>query len=143
MAGVPRVCIPMLALLSLAAACTAAIAVRRANAAGTGPLEGIPDQIAAGKTVSPAAAGAMTRVTVPLIVADAHGAKCLDGTPPVFLWRQGVGIDASKFIVFLEGGGWCFSPDDCAGRAVSTRCYPPALCDCRFSRPSLVEEDAL
>ena len=51
-------------------------------------------------------------------------AKCLDGSPPAYYFRPGVGADARKVIVYLEGGGWCY-PDDvqqasganCAARA--------------------------
>eukprot|EP01046_Picozoa_sp_COSAG06_P054611 COSAG06_NODE_9782_length_1819_cov_1.097093_1_plen_97_part_10 len=45
-----------------------------------------------------------------------HGAKCLDGTPPAYAIRRGQGPNASRFIIFLEGGGWCFSVAECAGR---------------------------
>jgi hypothetical protein len=30
--------------------------------------------------------------------------------------RRGIGANASKFILFLEGGGWCFGVEDCTGR---------------------------
>ena len=64
----------------------------------------------------PRAAGAMTvKVVAPGTVA-AHGAKCLDGTPPAYTIRNGTGTNASRFVVFLEGGGWCFSVSDCEGR---------------------------
>ena len=47
-----------------------------------------------------------------------HGAACpcLDGTPPAYWIVRGKGPDANKFILNYEGGGWCASLDDCAGR---------------------------
>jgi hypothetical protein len=39
----------------------------------------------------------------------AMGAACLDGSPPGFYWEAGRGVDAKKFIVFLNGGGWCYT----------------------------------
>ena len=54
-------------------------------------------------------------IVAPTTVA-VHGAKCLDGTPPAYTLRVGQGENASKFIVFMEGGGWCFSISDCQRR---------------------------
>ena len=51
---------------------------------------------------------------LPQSLADAFGAKCLDGTPPAMYVLKG---DAKRWMVFIEGGGWCFTPDSCAGRA--------------------------
>lgn len=46
----------------------------------------------------------------------ATGAACLDGSPPGFYWEAGTGADANKWVVFLNGGGWCYtlapSPED-------------------------------
>ena len=41
--------------------------------------------------------------------AAATGAACLDGSPPGFYWEEGTGADAANFIVFLNGGGWCYT----------------------------------
>ena len=43
--------------------------------------------------------------------------RSLDGSPPAVYVRAGTGTGAAKFVLFMEGGGWCFSPSDCAGRA--------------------------
>jgi hypothetical protein len=52
--------------------------------------------------------------TVPQTLADAHGAKCLDGSPPaMYVLLQ----DPLKWVIFVEGGGWCFSVASCAGRS--------------------------
>jgi hypothetical protein len=50
----------------------------------------------------------------PQTFADTFGAKCLDGTPPAFF---SLIQDPQRWILFIEGGGWCFSLSDCAGRA--------------------------
>ena len=48
-----------------------------------------------------------------------HGAWCLDGSPGGYsLARAPPGSpNASKFFLFLEGGGWCTTMADCAARA--------------------------
>lgn len=39
--------------------------------------------------------------------AAADGAVCLDGTAPGYYWRTGRGEDRNKFLLVLNGGGWC------------------------------------
>lgn len=52
--------------------------------------------------------------TISQSFADGFGAKCLDGTPPgLYILPQ----DPLKFVIFVEGGGWCTSELDCAARA--------------------------
>ena len=58
--------------------------------------------------------------TLPQDVADAFGAACLDGSPPQYeLFRN---ESSQKWILFLEGGGWCYgqtpnaTKKSCAGR---------------------------
>lgn len=60
-------------------------------------------------------------VTVlPADYAAAYGAACLDGSPPGF---YSLVQDTSKWMIFIEGGGWCFDQtaagtiQNCAGRA--------------------------
>ncbi|CAI5458490.1 unnamed protein product [Closterium sp. Yama58-4] len=43
--------------------------------------------------------------------------RCLDGSMPGYYLREGYGTGANKWILFLEGGGWCFNPRQCANRA--------------------------
>lgn len=46
--------------------------------------------------------------------------KCLDGTKPAYYLRRAdkTKIDAEKkWHVHFEGGGWCFTPEQCAFRA--------------------------
>eukprot|EP00040_Diaphanoeca_grandis_P016776 m.86964 g.86964 ORF g.86964 m.86964 type:complete len:515 (+) comp26025_c0_seq2:110-1654(+) len=50
--------------------------------------------------------------TLQLIVLDklaaSFGAACLDGSPPAYYFSAGSGDDVDKFVVFLNGGGWCY-----------------------------------
>ena len=59
---------------------------------------------------------AMVVAVVSAATTAKHGAKCLDGSPPAYKMRIGTGANATKFILFLEGGGWCFGVADCAKR---------------------------
>ena len=68
------------------------------------------------KPPPPPAPGSMVEAIVAPATTAKHGAKCLDGTPPAYAIRRGQGPNASRFIIFLEGGGWCFSVAECAGR---------------------------
>lgn len=58
----------------------------------------------------------------------ARGPACLDGSPPAIYVRAGAGADASKLVLFWEGGGWCWSLADCLARAAtplgSSASYP-------------------
>ena len=71
----------------------------------------------------PALASASAAPAAPLftklLLSDAvsSGAVCLDGSPVPLYVRPGSGADAANMIVFFEGGGWCESDEDCAGRA--------------------------
>lgn len=52
------------------------------------------------------------------LVEDATGmARCLDGSPPGFYIRPGFGSGSKKWVIHLQGGGWCASPSDCLQRA--------------------------
>jgi hypothetical protein len=42
------------------------------------------------------------------------GAVCLDGSPGGYFIRRG---DPSRWILFMQGGGWCVTTEDCATRA--------------------------
>ena len=46
-------------------------------------------------------------------------ALCLDGTPGGYYISAGVGANASNWLIHTQGGGWCTSNGDCAGRAKS------------------------
>ena len=50
----------------------------------------------------------------------AADAVCLDGSPAVMYRHAHSGSEnASRWHIFLEGGGWCFSQADCIGRQLS------------------------
>ena len=46
-------------------------------------------------------------------------ARCLDGSMGAFWVNNGWGSGSDKWIVHLEGGGWCTSLNECYGRAQS------------------------
>ena len=62
---------------------------------------------------APLAAGSLVYADADAVAA--RGAACLDGTRPAFyLWP---GAETTKFVLFLEGGGWCFTEADCLKRS--------------------------
>ena len=79
-------------------------------------------------------AGAVGLNKVLLNDAVSEGAVCLDGTAPGYYFRSGgqqapstycpisyshtgTGEGANKWIVHLEGGGWCNTQDECVERS--------------------------
>lgn len=44
-------------------------------------------------------------------------ARCLDGSPGAYYIQTGVGENASKWIIHIQGGGFCVSIEDCVIRA--------------------------
>merc|ERR1711959_35912 len=46
-----------------------------------------------------------------------EGAVCLDGSPSGYWYRPGTGAGANNWIVFLEGGGWCYDEKACLYRS--------------------------
>lgn len=52
------------------------------------------------------------------LVDDPTGtARCLDGSPPGYYVRPGFGSGRNKWIIHLQGGGWCITREDCISRA--------------------------
>ena len=49
-----------------------------------------------------------------LTLLDAPGARCLDGSPAGFYHRRG---RQDRWVLYLEGGGWCYTPAQCRHRA--------------------------
>ena len=47
-------------------------------------------------------------ITLNQSAADAFGAYCLNGAPPSYNIRTN--SSNTKWILFLEGGGWCYGP---------------------------------
>lgn len=58
------------------------------------------------------------------------GARCLDGSPPAYYIRPG---DSTRFVIYFQGGGWCYDQNDCLGRSTgstgSSKHYPPTIGD--------------
>jgi hypothetical protein len=56
------------------------------------------------------------------------GAKCLDGSLPAYYLRRGFSSGTDKWIVFFEGGGWCYNLQQCLYRSRtilgSSKTYP-------------------
>ena len=46
---------------------------------------------------------------------ESFGARCLDGSPAGYYYREG--MERDKFVIYLEGGGLCITPIDCHHRA--------------------------
>lgn len=46
-------------------------------------------------------------------------AKCLDGSQPGYYHSAGWGSGSDSWVIHTQGGGWCNSDSDCAGRAKS------------------------
>lgn len=44
--------------------------------------------------------------------------KCLDGTPAGYYIRAN--SNESRFVLYFEGGGWCYDLNDCKGRSNTT-----------------------
>jgi len=46
------------------------------------------------------------------------GAVCLDGSPAAYYFEPATSsTDSDKWILFIEGGGWCYKPEDCLERS--------------------------
>lgn len=62
--------------------------------------------------------------------ASQRGAVCLDGSPPGFYFRKASDLAATnKWVVYMQGGAWCSSPQSCASRATghlgNSSTFPP------------------
>ncbi len=54
--------------------------------------------------------------TIFVNLAAAPHAVCNDGSPAVFLFRKGFGAAASRWVIYLDGGGQCATQAACAHR---------------------------
>jgi hypothetical protein len=50
-------------------------------------------------------------------LSTARGGVCLDGTPGAICFRPGRNANATKWMVHLQGGGWCNSLTGCLERS--------------------------
>ena len=70
----------------------------------------------------PGSLGTWSKVLLTDAVAKS-GARCLDGSPGGYYIRthnaKGDAADPKKWIVFMQGGGWCSSDENCAERAAT------------------------
>ncbi len=48
---------------------------------------------------------------------SANTARCIDGSPPAYYHRSGFGDGKDRWIIFFEGGGWCYDLEACALRS--------------------------
>ncbi|KAI3680006.1 hypothetical protein L2E82_50743 [Cichorium intybus] len=48
--------------------------------------------------------------------AIAKGAVCLDGSPPAYQFDKGFGEGVDKWLIHIQGGGWCESTKSCLKR---------------------------
>eukprot|EP01116_Phalansterium_solitarium_P022130 TRINITY_DN7194_c0_g1_i1.p1 TRINITY_DN7194_c0_g1~~TRINITY_DN7194_c0_g1_i1.p1 ORF type:complete len:417 (-),score=140.35 TRINITY_DN7194_c0_g1_i1:98-1348(-) len=76
------------------------------------------------------------------LLSNYSGAVCLDGTPGGYYFKPGSGADANNWVIWFQGGGWCYEEADCWQRsktalgsskswAQTTTCIGGALsCSC-------------
>jgi len=60
-----------------------------------------------------------------IVSGDTHGGVCEDGSPPVYFLRPGE-TEPRKWVIHLQGGGWCSKPEGCGG---TSRHYPDVIDD--------------
>ena len=65
---------------------------------------------------STASAAMLQRVLLPRATAEATGARCLDGSPPAMYYRAPAN-GSTHWILWLQGGGWCYDEAACVQRA--------------------------
>ena len=63
-------------------------------------------------------ASALEKITV--TNAAARQAVCNDGSPAVYYYRKGSGQGTNTWVIFLGGGGFCYSVSDCNARKISS-----------------------
>jgi hypothetical protein len=97
---------PMMARHAAALLAAAATAATAAAAAAAPP--------------PPGSLGTWSKVLLTDAVAKS-GARCLDGSPGGYYMRthnaKGEAADPKKWVVFMQGGGWCSSDESCAERS--------------------------
>ncbi|CAI6011658.1 unnamed protein product [Closterium sp. NIES-65] len=58
----------------------------------------------------------MDTVKVLLSTADSTAPRCLDGSPAGYYHQRGTGTGSKRWLITLEGGGWCFNMQRCVRR---------------------------
>ena len=80
------------------------------------PQRGLPDstQGEQGSTATGSHEGPMERIWLPN--AQERGAVCNDGTPAAYYFRPGIGDGLHRWVIHLQGGGFCYSKVTCQAR---------------------------
>ncbi|MBM75147.1 MAG: hypothetical protein CMK59_07085 [Proteobacteria bacterium] len=55
-----------------------------------------------------------------LVNAQERNAVCNDGSAPVYYYKEGSGEGKNKWLIWLQGGAGCATPEECALRELST-----------------------
>lgn len=51
-----------------------------------------------------------------------EGARCLDGSAPAYYFKEGTTEKGKKnWVLFVQGGGWCYKETDCYERSNNDR----------------------
>jgi len=53
----------------------------------------------------------------PKEAAAKYNSSCLDGTPAAYYFQAGSVHNHSKWVIHLQGNGWCFTPESCLERS--------------------------
>jgi hypothetical protein len=65
-----------------------------------------------------ASAAEPLNIAVATYLSEYPDAKCLDGTPAYYYLREAISTaNASKFVIHIQGGGWCDTLDNCLSRS--------------------------
>ncbi|KAI5001354.1 hypothetical protein ZWY2020_026004 [Hordeum vulgare] len=84
------------------------------------------------------------RVALTLLAgAKEKGAVCLDGTPPGYHLQRGSGEGADRWLVHLEGGGWCSTVKECSDRRLSSQGSSNFMRPIRFMGNGILGGDQL
>ncbi|VAH70361.1 unnamed protein product [Triticum turgidum subsp. durum] len=75
--------------------------------------------------------------------AKEKGAVCVDGTPPGYHLQRGSGDGADRWLVHLEGGGWCSTVKECSGSRLSTKGSSNFMKPIRFMGNGILGGDQL
>lgn len=70
-------------------------------------------------------------------------AKCIDGSLPAYYIRYGIDSGRNKWIIFFQGGGWCYDIESCLNRSKkslgSSKEYPSRI---KRSTSSILYDDS-
>jgi hypothetical protein len=73
-----------------------------------------------------------------ILLKNNSDSKCLDGSPPGYYLKNGLDEGETKWLIYFEGGGWCFSAINCYSRSKgelgSSNNYEPCMSGMKFYR---------